>query len=103
MIILTQVIITVIIFLLVNFGAHWLTEVKGLPDWLNYKPFSCDLCLTFWSLIGIYITLWLSFSCLYIGIYGITLAILNAIAMWIDQRQKTITLDDWEDLNDKTK
>lgn len=103
MIILTQVIITVIIFLLVNFGAHWLTEVKGLPDWLNYKPFSCDLCLTFWSLIGIYITLWLSFSCLYIGIYGIILAILNAIAMWIDQRQKTITLDDWEDLNDKTK
>ena len=90
------------IFFTVNYGAYWLTEVHGMPEWLQYKPWVCRLCLTFWSLIGIYITLWLSFVCLnYMAIYGIILTILNAIAMWIDQRQRTITLDEWEDLKDK--
>lgn len=104
MIILLQAIAALVIFFVVKYGAHWLTEVKGLPEWLNYRPFSCDLCLTFWSLMGIYITLWLSFVCLnYMAIYGIVLTILNAIAMYINQRQRTITLDEWEDIKDKTK
>lgn len=92
MIILLQALAALIIFLLVNYGAYWLTEVKGLPEWLQYRPWVCRMCLTFWSLMGIYITLWLSFSCLYIAIYGILLAILNAIAMWIDQKDKTIKI-----------
>lgn len=94
MIILLQALAALIIFFVVNYGAYWLTEVKGLPAWLQYKPFECRMCLTFWSLMGIYITLWLSFSCLYIAIYGILLAILNAIAMWIDQKDKTIKIED---------
>lgn len=92
MIILLQALAALIIFFAVNYGAYWLTEVKGLPAWLQYKPFECRMCLTFWSLMGIYITLWLSFSCLYIAIYGCMLAILNAIAMHIDQKDKTIKL-----------
>ena len=92
MIILLQALAALIIFFAVNYGAYWLTEVKGLPEWLQYKPFECRMCLTFWSLMGIYITLWLSFSCLYIAIYGCMLAILNAIAMHIDQKDKTIKL-----------
>ena len=94
MIILLQALAALIIFVAVNYSAYWLTEVKGLPAWLQYKPWVCRMCLTFWSLMGIYITLWLSFSCLYIAIYGILLAILNAIAMWIDQKDKTIKIED---------
>ena len=94
MIILLQALAALFIFFAVNYGAYWLTEVKGLPTWLQYKPFECRKCLTFWSLMGIYITLWLSFSCLYIAIYGVLLAILNAIAMWIDQKDKTIKIED---------
>ena len=94
MIILLQALAALIIFFAVNYGAYWLTEVKGLPAWLQYKPWVCRLCLTFWSLMGIYITLWLSFSCLYIAIYGILLAILNSIAMWIDQKDKTVKIED---------
>lgn len=82
----------VIIFLIINYGAYWITEVKGLPIWLQYKPFECRMCLTFWSLIGVYSAIWASFSCLIIGVVGILLAILNAIAMYIDQRNKTIKL-----------
>ena len=89
---LIQFIVVIIIFLIVSYGAYYITEVKGLPIWLQYKPFECRKCLTFWSLIGIYIALGLSFSCLYLMIGGCILAILNAIAMHIDQRNKTIKL-----------
>lgn len=93
MIILLQAIAALIIFFAVKYGAYWITEVKGLPEWLNYKPFSCNLCLTFWALMGIYTTLWLSFVCLfYMAIYGYVMTILNAIAMWADQRDKTIKI-----------
>lgn len=88
-----EFILLLLIFLSVNYGAYWLTEVRGLPEWLQYKPFNCRLCLTFWSLMGIYIALGLSFSCLVILIGGCILAILNAIAMYIDQKQKTVHLD----------
>ena len=82
----------IIIFLIVSYGAYYITEFKGLTIWLQYKPFECRMCLTFWSLIGIYSAIWASFSCLIIGVVGITLAILNAIAMYIDQRNKTIKI-----------
>lgn len=84
----------IIIFLIVSYGAYYITEVKGLPIWLQYKPFECRMCLTFWSLIGIYSAIWASFSCLIIGVVGIILAILNAIAMYIDQRNKTVLIDE---------
>jgi hypothetical protein len=90
--ILFEFIAMVIIFLVINYGGYWLTEVRGLPEWLQYKPFICRLCLTFWSLIGTYIALGLSFSCLYTMVGGIILAIMNALAMWIDQRNKTIKI-----------
>lgn len=87
-----EFIAVVIIFLIVSYGAYYITEVKGLPIWLQYKPFECRMCLTFWSLMGVYIALGLSFSCLYLMIGGCILAILNAVAMYIDQRNKTIKL-----------
>lgn len=88
-----EFILIFVIFFLVNYGVYWLTEKKGLPEWLEYRPFNCRLCGTFWSLMGIYIALGLSFSCLVILIGGCILAILNAIAMYIDQKQKTVHLD----------
>lgn len=92
MAILFEFIIMVVIFLVINYMGYWITEVKGLPEWLDYKPFICRLCLTFWLLIGVYTVIWLSFSCLYMGIGGIILAMLNALAMWIDQKNKTIKI-----------
>ena len=90
--ILFEFIVMVIIFLVINYGGYWLTEVKGLPEWLQYKPFVCRMCLTFWSLMGVYIALGLSFSCLYTMVGGILLAIMNAIAMWLHQKNNTIKI-----------
>ena len=89
---LFEFIFVFVIFFTVSYGAYYITEKRGLPDWLQYKPWICRLCLTFWSLVFIYSAIWLSFSCLYIGIIGNLLASMNALAMWIDQKNKTIKL-----------
>lgn len=89
---LLQVILILGIFLPVRYLAYYITEVKGLPVWLDYKPFNCRLCLTFWSLIAAYLTsgIILGFEITLYG--GILLTILNAIAMYINQKNKTIKL-----------
>ena len=90
--VLFNIITVFIIFFVVNYSAYYMTEVKTMPQWLQYKPWICRLCLTFWSLIFVYSTIWASFNCLIIGTVGITLAIMNALAMWIDQKSKTIKI-----------
>lgn len=90
MIILLQIVLIVAMFIPIRWLAWKITEEWGVPEMINYRPFNCKLCLTFWLLIGCYITIWLSFSCLYTGIGGIILSVLNALAMWIDQKNKTI-------------
>lgn len=87
-----QVILILAMFILIRWFAWKVTEVWGLPEWLQYKPWNCKLCLTFWSLVVSYLTVGLIFN-LPITLYGgIALAILNALAMWIDQKNKTIKI-----------
>lgn len=93
---LLQFILILLIFLPVRFFTYKLTNEWGLPAWLDYKPWSCDLCLSFWSLVTIYTAIWLSFSCLYTGAGGITLAVLNAIAMYLHQKNNTISIEDYD-------
>ncbi len=93
MVTLFNIVTIFVIFFAVNYAAYCITEVHGLPQWLQYKPWECRLCLTFWTLIAIYLAIWVSFECLIIGIGGITLASMNALAMYIDQRNKTIKID----------
>lgn len=89
-----QVILILAMFILIRWFAWKVTEVWGLPEWLQYKPWNCKLCLTLWSLLFSYLTVGLIFH-LPITLYGgIALAILNALAMWIDQRNKTIRIED---------
>ena len=75
---------------------YYISEIKGLPKWLNYKPFSCWLCCTFWSLLVIYVTLGFALNSYIIGVGGSILAILNAIAMKIDQKDKTINIEEYD-------
>ena len=90
--ILLQVILVLALFFPVRYLCWKITEVWGLPQWLNYKPWNCKLCLTFWSLLATYLTvgfageLWLTMSA------GILLTILNTIAMYVDQKNKTIKI-----------
>lgn len=90
--IILQFAIIPVVFLAVRYMSYYITEVKGLPEWLDYKPFNCNLCLTFWSLVAIYLALWFAFGLTYTGVAGMVLAGMNALAMWIDQRNKTVKI-----------
>lgn len=90
-------ILQVILILALFFPVKWLgwkiTEQWGLPEWLQFKPWNCRLCLTFWMLLFTYLSIGLIFS-LYITLFGgIAMAMMNALAMYIDQKRKTIHLD----------
>ena len=87
-----QVILILAMFIIIRLFAWKVTEVWGLPEWLQYKPWNCKICFTFWSLLFSYLTVGLILN-LPITLYGgIALAILNALAMWIDQKNKTIKI-----------
>lgn len=79
-----------IIYLIVVPVVYYWTEVRRLPKWLQFPPFHCRKCLTFWTLIGISLVIGLSFNWDYFMISGIILAIMTAIAMHVDQKNKTI-------------
>lgn len=89
---LLQFIAVLLIFLGVNYFTWWFTEKNNVPEFLEYKPFQCRLCLTFWILVGIYIALGISFKLWVVLIAGIILAALNAGAMWVNQKNKTIKI-----------
>jgi hypothetical protein len=70
---------------------YW-TEVRQLPEWLRFPPFNCRKCLTFWTLIGISLVIGLPFELYWLMGTGIIMAILTAIAMTVEQKNKTIKL-----------
>lgn len=79
-----------VIFFIVSYITWYITEKDHVPEFLEYKPFQCRLCLNFWSLVAIYLTIGISFKLWVVLIAGIILAIMNAGAMWINQKNKTI-------------
>ena len=87
-----QVILIFALFILIRYLAWKVTEEWGLPEWLQYKPWNCKLCFTFWSLLATYLSIGLIFNLYITLIGGIALAIMNALAMWIDQKNKTIKI-----------
>lgn len=91
-----QLLAMLVIFLGTKVLTYNITEVWGLPKWLDYRPWSCNRCLTFWTLTAIYTTL-LLVGYNWLGISGLIMAVLNAIAMWYDQKRKTEKIDDFDE------
>ena len=89
-----QLLAMLVIFLATKYLTFNITEVWGLPRWLNYKPFNCNLCLTFWTLVVIYTTL-LIVGYNWLGISGLIMAALNALAMYINQRKNTESINNY--------
>lgn len=87
-----QFVLMTLAFFVIKYCAYVATEEIGMPRWLDYQPFNCQKCLTTWTLIGVYTVLGLSLDWYYLMIGGIILAILNGIAMEINQRNKTIKI-----------
>ncbi len=91
---LIQFILVLVIFLAISYGAWYVTEKDKVPIYLDYKPFQCRLCLTTWSLAAVYIAIGVSFKWWVLLITGIIVTILNAIALIINQKEKTESIYD---------
>ena len=92
-----QIILIFTIFILDRFVVDKWVNQENYPVWLNYQPFNCEVCATFWSLLAIYLTVGLVFQWWWTMIGGMILAVLNAIAMWVNKKNKTIKIEDYDD------
>ena len=88
-----QILIIFVVFIPVSWLAYMVTEVWNLPAWLQYRPWNCRTCLTFWTLLALYVAIGLIFNVYVTMIGGIILTILNAIAMYVNQKNKTIKVE----------
>ena len=95
--ILLQFIGIFIVFFATSYATWYVTERDLIPEFLDYKPFQCRTCLTFWSLVAIYLGMGLIFKLWICLIGGLVLAVLNAIAMIVHQKNNTISVKDYED------
>ena len=93
---LLQIILIFTIFILDRFVVDKWVNQKNYPKWLDYLPFNCSVCCTFWSLLVIYLTVGLVFQLWWTMIGGMILAVLNAIAMWVNQKNRTVSITDFE-------
>lgn len=85
-----QIILIFTIFILDRYVVDKWVNQKNYPKWLDYRPFNCEVCCTFWSLLVIYLTVGLVFNLWWTMIGGMILSLLNAIAMKVNQKSKTI-------------
>lgn len=89
-----EFIIAFAMYFAIVYGAYYATEVKRLPQWLQFPPFHCRKCLTFWSNFAAGLVVGLSFSLWVTMITVLVMATLTAISMHVDQKRKTISVED---------
>lgn len=97
-----QLLLVLAIFFPTKYICWKITEVCGLPTWLDYQPYCCRKCLSFWLLMALFAAcglichLWITMA------VGALLTVLDTIAVIVDQRNKTIIIEDnTENDNDK--
>lgn len=87
-----QVLLVLVVFIPIKWICYKITEEWGLPKWLDYKPWVCRKCLTFWTLSSFYISMGLLIGAYVTMIVGMILTILDTVAVIIDQKNKTIKI-----------
>lgn len=93
--ILFQFILVLVIFVLISYATWYIIEKDKVPKYLDYKPFNCRRCCSTWLMAATYIALGISFKWWVLLITGIIVTGLNAIALTIDQKIKTISINDF--------
>lgn len=94
---LIQLLSGVLIYFLIKGLLYYIIEVKYLiPKFLEYPPYICLKCATFWTSLFVFGFIAITLS-IPTAVIGIMLAILDAIAMHIHQKNKTMLLEEWEE------
>lgn len=74
-----------ILFFAVKWLAFLIVQNVELPVWLDYKPYNCPTCLSFWLNIGLSVCL--TFLITKLSVIYVIITILDGIAMLIDKRK----------------
>lgn len=74
----------IILFFAVKWLAFLITKNVELPVWLDYKPYNCPTCLSFWLNIGLSVCL--TFLITKLSIVYIIITLLDGVALLIDYR-----------------
>lgn len=89
-----QVILVLCTFLSVKWIAYVITEEWGLPKFLDYEPYKCFKCLSFWSLMSLFLCYgfllgyWITMG------VGAILTVLDTIAFIVHQKNNTVKIND---------
>lgn len=92
---LLQFIAVFVIFFIISYVAWYVTENNKVPEFLQYKPWICRLCLTLWLGVALYIIFGISFKLWVMLVAGLILSSMNALAMWLHQKNNTIKIEDY--------
>ena len=91
-----QTILVLIIFIITKYLAWKVTEEDKVPEFLHYEPYICYKCLSFWTLMALFAACGLLFHLWVTMAVGAILTALDTIAVVIDQKNKTVKIDDFE-------
>lgn len=83
------------IVLLVFAGVKWLTyniveKWQAIPVWLNYQPWNCQFCLSFWLNLVVFSVFTYQFTLFFL--IGVCLTLLDALAYLIYKKNNTIEI-----------
>ena len=83
---------SIVIFYVIKWFGWFAVDVKGwIPEFIEYKPYKCSFCLSFWTTLIISILL----SFINLGfVFGVILDILDAVAYFIDRKENTVNFED---------
>lgn len=91
-----QTLLVIAIFIVVKYGAWKVTEEDRVPMFLHYMPYICYKCLSFWSLMALFVAcgllchLWITMA------VGTILTALDTIAYIIYEKNNTVKLEDFD-------
>ena len=95
-----EFIIAFAMYFAILYVSYYLTEKRRLP-WLQFSPFKCRKCFAFWANLISAFVVGLSFN-LYITMSTVlVMGVLTAIAMHVDEKNNTLTIEEYEKLINK--
>lgn len=75
----------VILFFVVKWLAFLIVQNIQLPAFLDYKPYNCNDCLSFW--LNLFISTTITFLITKLSVIYVIITLLDGIAMLIDHRR----------------
>lgn len=90
---LLEIVVAVVEFFLLQYIVYLWTE-KNLqyPEWLEYKPWCCRLCLGFWLPVGFFLAVGLTLHLYLMMATGLIITVLNTIAYYIHENNHKLLI-----------